>query len=285
LRLDFTHFEGLGSEQIRAVEDIVNRVIDEFLPVKTSEMTLDEAKASGAAALFDEKYADIVRVVEVDGFSSELCGGTHVRNTGEIGGFKVVSESSVGSGLRRIEAITGTNLLVPYIRIESVFKKLSERFKASDPEALLEKISALYEAMQETKRELEAEKQAKAGDKVAELLSSAQNTGSVRLVTGVFDDMDIDGLRSLSDGLKAASGALVNVLVSKAEGKVTIVASVTDDLLEKGFHAGKLVKELAAAGGGGGGGKADMAQAGTKDPAKIPAILEAAERYISENAD
>ena len=262
------------------VETIVNSVIDQFLEVSISETTLEKAKKIGAAALFDDKYGDMVRLVEVGSFCAELCGGTHVKNSGEIGGFKIVSESSIGSGTRRIEAITGTNLIKPLAHAEKILSGLSDVFK-THPENLIEKAETLFNDLRDKKRELEAEKQAQSGDIVGSLLNNAQQKGDARLVTGVFEDMDIDGLRSLSDGLKAASGGLANVLISKADGKVTIVVSVTDDLLDKGLHAGKMVKELAAAGGGGGGGKADMAQAGTKDPEKIPEILAAAERYLS----
>ena len=280
LRFDFTHFEGLSAAQISELESIVNNAIDEFLPVHISETTLEDAKSRGAVALFDEKYGDKVRLVEVGDFSAELCGGTHVKSSGEIGGFKIVSEGSVGAGIRRIEAITGTNLLKPLIHIETILNKIKERFKTSDMDTLPEKVAEMFDKMLEAKHELEAVKQAKSGDIVSELLSKAQNKGDFRLVKGVFDDLDIGGLRDLSDGLKAASGGLVNVLISKEDGKVTIIVSVTDDLLDKGIHAGKLVKELAAAGGGGGGGKADMAQAGAKDPERIPDILAAADKYM-----
>ncbi|MCL2110876.1 MAG: alanine--tRNA ligase [Clostridiales bacterium] len=279
LRFDFAHFEGLSASKLHEVERAVNEAIDRFLPVATSETTLDEAKARGALAFFDEKYGDKVRLVEIGGYSAELCGGTHVMNTGEIGGFKIASETSVGSGTRRIEAITGSNLLTPLMRAENILKVLSKLFEAQE-DTLVDRISAMLEDMREAKRALKAAKKAQAGDIAAELIEKAQDFGGSRLVTGVFDDMDADGLRTLSDDLKTASGGLVNVLISTAESKVTIITSVTDDLLDKGIHAGNLVKELAAAGGGGGGGKADMAQAGTKDPEKIPAILKAATEYM-----
>ncbi|MDR3364105.1 MAG: alanine--tRNA ligase [Clostridiales Family XIII bacterium] len=280
LRFDFTHFEGLGADKLSEAEAIVNRVIDEFQNVFTTETTVDEAKARGAAAYFDEKYGDKVRLVEVGEFSAELCGGTHVSNSGQIGGFRIVSETSIGSGTRRIEAITGTNLLRPLLRAENTLAELSGLFKAH-PDMLMDKVSGLLGDMKEMRRELDAANKAKAGGTVSELLAAAREKGGARLVTGVFGDLDAGALRALSDSLKAASGGLVNVLVSTAEGKVTIVASVSDDLLDKGLHAGKLIKELAQAAGGGGGGKADMAQAGAKDPAKVPDILAAAENYLS----
>ena len=279
LRFDFTHFEALGKEKLVEVEAEVNHVIDRFLPVSTTETTAAEAKARGAAALFDEKYGDIVRLVEIGDFSAELCGGTHVRNSGEIGAFRIVSESSVGAGIRRIEAITGTNLIEPLNTAENTLTQLSELFKARR-DFLMERVSGFLDELREAKRELEASKKAKEGDLASDLLADAIQKGALRVVTGVFDDLDIDGLRKLSDSLKAASGSLVNVLISSVDEKVTIVVSVTDDLLDKGLHAGRIVKELAAAGGGGGGGKADMAQAGVKDVTRIPDIIAAAENYF-----
>jgi len=279
LRFDFTHFEGLDAYTKSEIEGIVNNTIDEFMPVTTKLTTIEKAKALGAVALFDEKYGELVRMVSVDGFCSELCGGTHVKNSGEIGGFKIVSESSVGSGLRRIEAITGTNLLVPYEYAEKLLFDVAALLK-TNPEVLKDRVVEMLDYVREAKQELEAAHKAKAGDLAGELLAAAKEKGDVRLVTGVFDDMDSNGMRELSDGLKEASGSLIIVLISRADDKVTIIASITDDLLDKGLHAGKLVKELAAAGGGGGGGKADMAQAGTKDAARIPDILAAAENYL-----
>ena len=279
LRFDFTHFEALSPEKLTEVEETVNSVIDSFMPVTTIETTPEDAKARGAAAYFDEKYGDKVRLVEIGDFSAELCGGTHVHNTGEIGVFRIMSESSVGAGIRRIEAVTGTNLLAPLNRAENTITQISGLLKARR-EFLLEKVSGFIEEMRETRRELEASRKASAGDIVAGLFAKAREKGAVRLVTGVFDDMDVDGLRTLSDSLKASSGGLVNVLISKAGDKVTIIASVTDDLLDKGLHAGKLVKELALAGGGGGGGKADIAQAGVKDVGRIPDILAAADDFL-----
>ena len=283
LRFDFTHFEGLDPETRAEIEEIVNNVIDEFRPVTATLTTIDKAKKHGAVALFSEKYGDLVRMVTVDGFCAELCGGTHVKNTGEIGGFKIISEASIGSGVRRIEALTGTNLLAPFEHIEKTMNDVASLLK-TNPDVIRERVSEMLEYMREAKRDLEAAKKVKSGSIVAELIAEASEKGAVRLVKGVFDDMDVNGLRELSDSLKAASDGLVNVLISKADGKVTIITSVSDDLLDKGWHAGNLVKELAAAGGGGGGGKADLAQAGTKDAAKIPEILAAAEKYIAKNS-
>ncbi|GHU62832.1 alanine--tRNA ligase [Clostridia bacterium] len=280
VRFDFTHFEGLDAYKLNEVEVIVNRVIDEFAPVNTTITTLEEARAKGSAALFDEKYGDKVRMVEVGEFSRELCGGTHAANSGEIGGFKIISESSVGSGTRRIEAITGTNLLKPLIRAENVLTELSDLFKAH-PDVLMDKISGMLNDMKETKRELELIRKGKASDTASALLVGADEVGGVRLVKHVFDDLDADEMRSLIDEWKTTEKGLAIVLVSKLDGKLTIVCSLTDDLITKGLHAGKMVKELAQAAGGGGGGKADMAQAGAKDVTKAKDVLAAADAYLS----
>ncbi|MDR1796012.1 MAG: alanine--tRNA ligase [Clostridiales Family XIII bacterium] len=285
LRFDFTHYEALTPDQLGEVEAIVNRAIDEFYPVTTQITTVEGAKQRGAMALFDEKYGDSVRLVEVGDFSAELCGGTHVRNSGEIGGFKIVSESSIGSGARRIEAITGTNLLAPLARAEGLLADLSEMFRAH-PGALKERIEGILAELKEARQILESAKKERAGDLASELLQDAETIenavlGKVSLVRFHADDLETDALRSLSDRLKELQPkGLVLALVSTAGGKLTVIASATDDVVSKGLHAGKMVKALAAAAGGGGGGKADMAQAGAKDPAKAPEALAAAESYV-----
>ncbi|MDR3304703.1 MAG: alanine--tRNA ligase, partial [Clostridiales Family XIII bacterium] len=279
LRFDYTHFEAPDSRKLDEVEGIVNRVIDEFLPVNTVVTTVESARERGAAALFDEKYGNEVRLVEVGDFSAELCGGTHVRSSGEVGGFKIVSEGSVGSGARRIEAITGTNLLKPLLRAENILTEVGEAVKAH-PDVLMEKINGILDDMRETKRELEESKRARAGRAADELLAEARTVNGVKLVKRAFDDLEADELRVLSDKLKAAEQGLAVVLVSALGGKLTIIVSVSDDLVSRGLHAGKMVKELAAAAGGGGGGKADMAQAGAKDAGKAGAVLAAADAYI-----
>ena len=281
LRFDFTHFEGLDASKINEVEVIVNHVIDEFLPVQTTVTTIDDARDKGSEMLFDEKYGDSVRMVEVGDFSRELCGGTHVANSGEIGGFKIISESSVGSGTRRIEAITGTNLLKPLIHAENLITQLSEMFKAH-PGVLMDKVNGMLSDMRDTKRELELARKDKATGTVTSLIEGASQIGDIRVVKQIFNDKDADELRSLIDELKINEKALAIVLVSTYEDKLTIICSMTDDLITRGLHAGKLVKELAQAAGGGGGGKADMAQAGAKDVSKAEEVLAAADLNIKE---
>jgi alanyl-tRNA synthetase len=279
LRFDFTHFEALCEESIEAVEALVNEKILAFLPVKTEEMTMDGALAAGATALFGEKYGDRVRVVAVGDFSTELCGGTHVANSGQIGAFKIVSESSAAAGVRRIEAITGAGLLEPLRRAENLLDKLAEHLKTK-PENLAARVAAMLEENKNSKRELESVKNAAEGVAPCDLLSAAKEIGGVRLVRQAFKDRKAEELRSLSDRIKELAKSLVIVLASECDGKAAFIVSVSDDLLDKGYHAGNLIKQIAAAAGGGGGGKADMAQAGAKNPAKIEEALALAENLL-----
>lgn len=283
LRFDFTHFEPMTPEQITEVEGIVNRAINEFLPVVISEESMDDAKALGAMALFDEKYGDRVRVVKVGDFSVELCGGTHVKSSGEIGAFKIVSESSVGSGTRRIEALTGTNLLAPLDRSSKVLAGLSELLK-SKPDMLIERIGGIVAEYKEIKQQAHSEKQARLGSDVDAAIASASSIGegekTFLFVTKAFEGLSVEDLRTFSDDLRAKAKAIIVVLASADEGKVTFITAVSDTLQERGLHAGKLIKEIAAAAGGGGGGKADMAQAGAKDPSRINDAFAEAERQI-----
>jgi len=283
LRFDFTHYEALEPSVLSEVETMVNQVIDAFMPVTTTVTTVESAREHGATALFDEKYGDKVRLVAVGDFSAELCGGTHVRNSGEIGGFKIMSESSIGSGARRIEAITGSNLLKPLYRAERILGALGEILKAQ-PDMLRDRVEGLFTELRDTKRELEAVKNEKAGGAAAEMLAKAERIGEgeklIKLVKGVFDDLETDELRGLADRLKGEEKGIAIVLASTAGNKLTFIVSVTDDLISRGLHAGKLVKDIAAAADGGGGGKADMAQAGAKDVSKLPAAWKTAEDQV-----
>jgi alanyl-tRNA synthetase len=279
LRFDFTHFEALGRENLEAVEALVNEKILAFLPVKTEEKSMNEALASGATALFGEKYGDRVRVVAIGDFSTELCGGTHVSDSGQIGAFKIVSESSAAAGVRRIEAITGAGLLASLRRSEEMIEKLAEGLKTK-PENLAVRLASVLEENRNGKKELEALKNAAIGASLEDMLSAAKDIGGVRLVRRAFKDRKVDELRTLSDRIKAAAQSVVIVLASENDGKAVFVVSVSDDLLDKGYHAGNLIKRIAAAAGGGGGGKADMAQAGAKEPAKIPDALALAEELL-----
>lgn len=268
LRFDFSHFESIPKDKLKQIEDIVNNKILHFLPVSTEEMSVKEASNKGATALFGEKYGDVVRVVSIDDYSMELCGGTHVNNIGQIGAFKILSESGVAAGVRRIEAITGLNILKKLEDEEATINQASEILKTNLP-GLLHKIASLNEDYKSAKKELEELKLKKISSSKGEIIKEAKEFNGVKLITKSFTDYSINDLRTISDELKSDNKGLVIVFSTENEGKVTFMVSVTDDLFNKGYHAGNMIKQIAAAAGGGGGGKADMAQAGAKDPDKI----------------
>ena len=268
LRFDFTHFQAMTPEEIKQVEEIVNDKITHFLPVSTEIMSVEEANKTGAMALFGEKYGDEVRVVTMGDFSKELCGGTHVANTGEIGAFKIVSEAGIASGVRRIEAVTGQGVLALLLNAEKVVDDTAAALK-SNKDVLTEKAASLIEENKALKKEIEEIKKASMSSGVSSLVDGAEEINGVKLVAKLLDGYTINDLRSLSDEVKASHKGVEMVFATVNGDKVTFLVSLTDDLLDKGLHAGKMIKEIAATCGGGGGGKADMAQAGAKDPSKI----------------
>ena len=280
LRFDFTHFEALTSDQLEQIEQLVNEKITEFLPVTTVETSMKQAQEMGAMALFGEKYGDQVRVVNCGDWSIELCGGTHVSNIGQIGVFKIVSESGVASGVRRIEAVTGTGVLLKALQAEDMIRQVADNLK-SNVSAVVQKSAAVTEELKSTKRELEDFKKAAMGGEADSLVKDARQIGEVKLITHQFADYNINDLRNLSDDIKASHKGIVMVFATVNGPKVTFLVSITDDLLEKGFHAGNMIKQIAAACGGGGGGKADMAQAGAKDPSRISDAFKVAEQLLS----
>jgi alanyl-tRNA synthetase len=279
LRFDFNHFEAMTKEQIAQVEKIVNDKIDMFLPVTTRIMKHDEAVNSDARGLFEDKYGDEVRVVSIGDYSKELCGGTHVKNAGQIGAFHILSESGIASGVRRIEAVTGRGVLTRLEHAEEEIGRAAGVLKAA-PEQLAERTSRLSEENRALKKELEKLTAQSLHAQVDEMLASAKDVHSVHLITRKFDEVPMDDLRSLSDDIKAGRTGYALVLASVAGGKVTFLCSLTDDLVKKGYHAGKMIKEIARAAGGGGGGKPDMAQAGAKDPSKVEAAFATAEKLL-----
>lgn len=280
LRFDFSHFEAVTSEQLSQIEQLVNEKITEFLPVTTAEVTMKEAEEMGAMALFGEKYGDRVRVVNCGDWSIELCGGTHVSNTGQVGAFKIVSETGVASGIRRIEAVTGTGVLMKALDAEATIGKVCENLKVGKA-AVVQKSASVMDELKEVRKELEDFKKQAMGSEVDDMVKSAKEIGGVRLVMREFKDYNIGDLRNLSDDIKAAHKGIVMVFATVNGPKVTFLVSITDDLLEKGLHAGNMIKKIAAACGGGGGGKADMAQAGAKDPSKISDAFKVAEELLS----
>ena len=280
LRFDFSHFQPMSDEEIARVEDIVNDKIRRFMDVTTEEMTVKEAVKSGAMALFDEKYGDRVRVVSIGDYSRELCGGTHVKNSGQIGAFKILSESGIAAGVRRIEAVTGQGVLTRYNEDERLLDSIAGTVK-SNRDNITEKSVALMDEIKALRKEIEELKKSQMNEGLDDLISGAEEINGIRLIRMRFDDFNINDLRDLSDQVKAKEKDTVMVFASVTGGKVTFLVSVTDDLVEKGIHAGKMIKEIAKAAGGGGGGKADMAQAGAKDPGKVDAAFEKAAELLS----
>ena len=279
LRFDFSHFEAMTAEQVAEVEKIVNDKIGFFLDVNTREMSIKDAAKEGAVGLFGEKYGDVVRVVSIGDYSKELCGGTHVSNSGQIGAFKIVSESGVAAGVRRIEAITGAAVLEAAKKAEATIADVAGALKAN-PDQMMNKITSMAEELKALKKEMEELKKAAMGNEMGDMLSAAKVINDVKLVTRKFQDYSINDLRNLSDDIKKDNKGVAMVFATVNGEKVTFLVSLTDDLLEKGYHAGKMIKQIAAAAGGGGGGKADMAQAGAKDASKIEDAFAVAETLL-----
>ena len=281
LRFDFNHFQGVTNEELRKVEDIVNRKIDEYLPISMNEMPIEEAKKLGAMAIFGEKYGDIVRVVDMGGWSIEFCGGTHIDNTGKIGGFKIVSEAGIASGVRRIEAITGSNIIKYVLGKQNTIDEVASVLKSSESD-LVRKANQIVLDNKELDNTIKALKSDEISGSLDEIIASAKDVNGVKLITRRFDNTDIEQLRNISDAVKDQADGVAMVFAAVNDGKVTFITSLTEDLVGKGYHAGKIIKEVAAAAGGGGGGKANMAQAGAKDPSKIEAAFAKAEELISK---
>ncbi len=272
LRFDFTHFSPMTDDEIAEVEKIVNEQINLGLPVLTEEMTLDEAKKMGAMALFGEKYGERVRVVEIGDFSTELCGGTHVSNTKNIISFKIISESGIAAGVRRIEALTSVGLIEYLNKSDEMVHKVATILK-SNPSEIDEKVSRLQEEVKTLQKENEKLKAKLAKDAAGDVSSEAEDYNGIKLLTKQLDGVDMNGMRQLTDDMKNKLGEAFIVLASAADGKVSLVATATEGAMSKGAHAGNLIKEVAAIVGGGGGGKPAMAQAGGKNPDKIPEAL------------
>ena len=282
LRFDFAHFQPMTAEEIAEVEKLVNEKIQEALPVTTQIMDIEEAKKSGAMALFDEKYSEKVRVVSMGDFSKELCGGTHVSNTGVITAFKLVSESGIAAGVRRIEALTGDGVFKYYKEQEAELAKAAKLLKTA-PQSVCEKIEHLYSEIKFLQAENEALKSKAAKDALGDVMNQVQEIKGVKLLAAKLEGVDMNGLRDLGDQLKEKLGEGVVVLASVNDGKVNLMATATDEAQKKGAHAGNLIKAIAVLVGGGGGGRPGMAQAGGKNPAGVDdAIKEAAKVVESQ---
>ena len=273
-RFDFSHFKAMTPEEIKAVERLVNDKIAESLPVDTKVMSIEDAKKSGAMALFGEKYGDEVRVVGMGEFSKEFCGGTHVKNTGMIGQFKIISESGVAAGIRRIEAITGHNVIKYYENLENTIAEAAKIIKAS-PDKLVEKAKHLMEEMKALQSENESLKNKAAKEALGDVMDKVVEIGGVKVLSVEIPETDGNELRTLGDELKNKLGEGLIFLASAKDGKVNLVAMATDGAVKAGVHAGNLIKTIAPIVGGGGGGRPNMAQAGGKLPEKIGQAVEA----------
>ena len=279
-RFDFSHGQAMTTEELKKVEEIVNAKIAEDLPVETKVMSLEEAKKTGAMALFGEKYGDTVRVVMIGDFSRELCGGTHVGHTGEIASFKILSESGVAAGVRRIEAITGNNVTAYYQEMEERLNAVARVLKTS-PATLLDRAEHLMAEMKVLQSENESLKSKAAKDALGDVMNQVKEVKGVKLLAASVAGVDMNGLRDLGDQLKAKIGEGVIVLISDCDGKVNMVAMATQGAMDKGAHAGNLIKGIAALVGGGGGGRQNMAQAGGKNPAGIPDAIAKCEEVLA----
>ena len=274
-RFDFSHFAAMTPEELEKVEKIVNDKIAEAIPVRTDVMTVDEAKKTGAMALFGEKYGETVRVVSMGDFSKEFCGGTHVKNTSEIAAFKIISENGVAAGVRRIEALTGDNVFAYYRNLEKELLEAAKAAKAT-PATLTEKIEHMQAEIKALTSENESLKSKAAKEALGDVMDQVVEVKGVKLLASAVDGVDMNGLRDLGDQLKEQLGEGVIVLASSCEGKVNLIVMATDAAMKQGAHAGNLIKSIAGKVGGGGGGRPNMAQAGGKNPAGIlEAIAEA----------
>ena len=281
LRFDFTHFAAMTADEIKEVERLVNDAIFASYDVHTDEMSIDAARNRGAMALFGEKYGEVVRVVDMGGYSIELCGGAHLKNTAQVGSFKILSENGVAAGVRRIEAVTGKEALKHYQAQEDEIKEICRLVK-STPDKLLSRLEQLLAEQKETAKELEKLKAKMAGGAADEMLSGKVEIGGVAALAAEVKDMDGNALRTMGDQLKQKLGSGVVVLASGKDGKVNLMAMATDDVVKKGVHAGNIIKAAAAVCGGGGGGRPNMAQAGGKDASKIADALEKAKAVVAE---
>lgn len=280
-RFDFSHGQAMTAEEIKKVEAIVNEKIAEDLPVETKVMSLEEAKKTGAMALFGEKYGDTVRVVMIGDFSRELCGGTHVGHTGDIASFKILSESGVAAGIRRIEALTGRNVTAYYQEME---EKLAEtaRILKTTPASLTERAEHLMAELKALQSENESLKSKAAKEALGDVMDQVVEVNGVKLLATKVSGVDMNGLRELGDQLKSKIAEGIVVLMSDLDGKVNMVAMATDGAMKKGAHAGNLIKGIAALVGGGGGGRPNMAQAGGKNPAGIDEAIKKSAEVLKE---
>ncbi len=280
LRFDFSHFAAMTKEELARVEAIVNEKVAEAIPVVTQEMSLEEAKKTGAMALFGEKYGETVRVVRMGDFSVELCGGTHVENTSSIGAFKILSESGIAAGVRRIEALTSRGVFAYYDQLEETVQAAAQLVKTT-PAGLVEKITHLLADVKSLQSENESLKSKAAKDALGDVMDQVTEVNGVKLLAASVPGVDMNGLRELGDQWKEKLSQGVVVLASECGGKVNLIAMATEAAMKQGAHAGNLIKAIAAKVGGGGGGRPNMAQAGGKNPAGIPDAIAAVSEVLA----
>ncbi|MGF3113109.1 alanine--tRNA ligase [Facklamia sp. P9177] len=280
LRFDFSHFGKMSAEELKQVESYVNFMVENAINVDISEMPIDEAKAMGAMALFGEKYGSIVRVVNVGNESIELCGGTHVNNTNEIGTFKLMAESGIGAGLRRIEALTGQAAIANYQKNESLLKEVQNQLKVSQSDQLLSKIEQLQQDLKVQQSEIDSLTARLMQEASDEIFDDVQTVKDISFIAASVDNQNMDSLRSLGDTWREKAASNILVLATSHEGKANLLVLVDQETVAKGINAGDLIKPLAKHIKGGGGGRLTMAQAGGKNPAAIPQLLEAVPQEI-----
>ncbi len=281
LRFDFHHFEGIKKDEIARIEELMNERIMENTPVTTEEMALDKARKAGATALFGEKYGENVRVVSIGDYSQELCAGTHVKNTGEIGLFKITSESSIAAGIRRLEAVTGNDALTRIRQKEKTLDRLCNVLDVQENMAV-QRAEELMLQVRDLRKDVQKAKKEGTREFSSELIANAREISGVKIVTEVIEGVDIDDLRKTVDSLKESLGSVAIVLGTTEDGKVTLITSLSNDLVKKGLHAGNIARDIAKIVGGGGGGRADMAQAGGQLPDKINEAIDLGFRIIQE---
>lgn len=281
LRFDFSHFNSVTGDELQEIETIVNQKIWESIPVIIESKGIEEAKEMGAMALFGEKYGDIVRVVQIDDYSIELCGGCHVGNTAEIGLFKIVSESGIGAGTRRIEAVTSKEAY-NYISEKLDYLKLAGTALKAKDEQVPQKLASLQNELKDTQKQLDSLQAKLSNMEASSILDDIEEINNVKVLAKQVDIKDMNQLRTMVDELKQKLESGVILLAAVNNNKVQLVAGVTKDLMKQNFHAGNLVKQAATICGGGGGGRPDMAQAGGKDPSKVTEALQSALTYVTE---
>jgi alanyl-tRNA synthetase len=279
LRFDFSHEGAVKDEQLADVETEVNRVIRDNLDVSDEEMGYDDAIARGALAFFGDKYGDVVRVVRMGDYSTELCGGTHVRHTGDIGLFRLYSEGGVAAGVRRVEASTGAGALAMVRRRDDLLREIGRLLKSTEEQAP-ERVEKLLAGMRELERKVADIERKQAGGTVQDLVANARKLDGASAVVARVDGIDPKAMRGMSDEIRGRLRSAVVVLAGQSDAGVAVTVAVTDDLASR-FHAGKLIQQLVPLVDGRGGGKSDFAQAGGKNPAGIPSLLEKAHELLA----